>query len=479
MNSVIRESESGQYGSIHDLSSAIQFLQSRPGDLETISKPVEAFCEMGAIYASRAGGVPIRPPTKAGPAMLFQQVRPAERPAISGVFGTRERCAAYIGCGPHNIADKLIESAKDPIEPVISNNAPVQQRVIRKNIDLGRLPIATATSADAGPYITMGLSMAKDPNGGGRNISVHKMCVQGPDTLTIWMVPGRHLESFYLAAKARDQTLPIAIHIGLDPAVYISSCCPSPLVPLGFNELDIASRIRGRAFEISPCVAIDADCISHAEYVLEGEITDQIMPESETSNYSLPEFLGYNGKVHPGLPVVKINAITHRSKPIYQTVIGPGYEQSNLLAFGLEAAILNFLRTDVSSNVVNVYCSPSGGGYLLLFLQFHKRSEQDDGIVRQAAMAVFGVFKMIKQIVLVDEDVDVFSEQDVWWAMTTRFQVDQDLVTLKNVQGFPLDPSQSPDYSPSITSPGLTAKAVYDCTVPYRLKDVFSRVEFK
>ncbi len=464
--------------SIHDLRSAIAFLDNCTGELETLSQPVDAFCEMGAIYAKKGGGVPVKPPTKAGPVMLFQRVLPANRPAVVGVFGTRERCASYIGSETDRIADKLIESARDPIEPRVTRDAPVQECVIRNNIDLRKIPIATTTSADAGPYITMGLSMAKDPVDGGRNISVHRMCVQGPDTLTIWMVPGRHLESFFLAAKAGGKALPIAIHIGLDPAVYIASCCPSPLVPLGFNELDIASRIRDRAFEISPCISIDADCISHAEYVLEGEIIDQIMPESQSSAYSLPEFLGYNGKVHPGLPVVKIKAITHRANALYQTVIGPGYEQSNLLAFGLEAAILNFLRNDVSPRVMNAYCSPAGGGYLLLFLQFEKRSDQDDGMVRQAALAVFGVFKMIKQVVLVDDDVDLFSEQDVWWAMTTRFQVDQDLITLSNVQGFPLDPSQSPDYSQSITSPGLTAKAIYDCTVPYRLKDVFRRAEF-
>ena len=464
--------------SIHDLQSAIAFLDNCTGELETLSRPVDAFCEMAAVYARNGGGVPVKPPTKAGPAMLFQCVRPANRPAVVGVFGTRERCAALIGSEAHCIADKLIQSARDPIEARVTRQAPVQECVIRDNIDLRRIPIATATSADAGPYITMGLCMAKDPVGDGRNISVHRMCVQGPDTLTIWMVPGRHLESFFLAAQAGGKSLPIAIHIGLDPAVYIASCCPSPLVPLGFNELDIASRIRGCAFEISPCISIDADCISHAEYVLEGEITDQIIPESQSSDYSLPEFLGYNGKVHPGLPVVKIKAITHRTHAVYQTVVGPGYEQSNLLAFGLEAAILDFLRNDVSSGVLNAYCSPAGGGYLLLFLQFKKRNAQDDGMVRQAAMAVFGVFKMIKQVVLVDEDVDLFSEQDVWWAMTTRFQVDQDLMILNNVQGFPLDPSQSPDYSRSISSPGLTAKAIYDCTVPYRLKETFRRAEF-
>ena len=467
------------YHKINDLRSALEFLKSRTGEFEIISRPAQAFCEIGAIYAEAGGGVPVRAPTRSGPALLFNRVMPADRPVVFGLFGSRARCAAYIGTSPDKIADRLIQAANNPIPPRYTDKAPVQENVQTGKIDLRNLPIPTMTSSDAGPFITLGLVMAKDPENGNRNISVHRMCVQGPDKLTIWMVPGRHLESLYLSAKARGQNLPVAIHIGLDPAVYMASCCPSPLIPLGFNELDIASHLRGRPFEISPCVTIDTECISHAEYVLEGEITDELMPESRDSNYSLPEFLGYNGKVHPGLPIIKIKAVTHRNQPIYQGVIGPGYEQSNLLAFGLEAAILDYLRKFVSTRITNVYCSPAGGGYLLLFLQFDKHSDQDDGMVRQAGLAVFGVFKMIKQIVLVDEDVNVFSEEDVWWAMTTRFQVDQDLITLPNVLGFPLDPSQSPDYSSSISSTGLTAKAMFDCTVPYRLKENFKRAEYR
>jgi gallate decarboxylase subunit C len=463
---------------IKDLRSAIEFLKDRDGGLESISHPMKAYCEIAAYYAKKAGGVPVRPPTKRGPAMLFNNILPTHKSVALGIFGSRELCGSYMGTGPDKIADRLIEAAKNPIPPRLIEKGQVHEHVQTENIDLGNLPIPTVTQYDAGPFITLGLVMAKEPNTGKRNISVHRMCVQGRDSLTIWMVPGRHLESFYLAAKALAQTLPVAIHIGLDPVVYIASCCPSPLVPLGFNELDIASSLRGHPFEIAPCRTVATECISHAEYVLEGEITDEIVPESKISKYSLPEFLGYNGKVHPGLPLIKIKAITHRSEPVYQTVIGPGYEQSNLLAFGLEAAILDFLRKYVSVRVTNAYCSPAGGGYLLLFLQFEKSSEQDDGMVRQAGLAVFGAFKMIKQIMLVDNDVDVFSEEDVWWAMTTRFQVDQDLISVPNVLGFPLDPSQSPDYSPSISSMGLTAKAVFDCTVPYRLKETFKRAEF-
>jgi 4-hydroxy-3-polyprenylbenzoate decarboxylase len=144
----------------------------------------------------------------------------------------------------------------------------------------------------------------------------------------------------------------------------------------------------------------------------------------------------------------------------------------------MEAAIVYYIRQHISDRIVSAYCSSAGGGLLLAFLQFRKEQDQDDGVVRRAALAALGTFRMLKQIVLIDEDVDVFNEEDVWWAMTTRFQADRDILMMQNTQGFPLDPSQDPAYSATITSPGLTTKAVFDCTVPFRLKKRFQRSIF-
>ncbi len=293
------------------------------------------------------------------------------------------------------------------------------------------------------------------------------------------MVAGRHLESFYLKAQKMGQNLPISINIGMDQAIYLASCCPSFLAPLGCDELAIAGGLRGSAVELSPCLTLPIPCISQAEYVLEGEILGDKMPENPTSTGALPEFLGYDGEAHPALPVVKIRAITHRSHPLFHTVIGPGYEQSNLVAFAMEAAVLRLLRQNVSKRFTQAYCSSAGGGVLLLFLQFRKEHQSDDGLVRQGALAVFGTFRLVKTIVLVDEDVDVFNEEDVWWAMTTRFQADRDLIVVPRLSGFALDPSQNPHYSPTIDYSGMTSKVIFDCTVPFSLKGAFVRSRFE
>ncbi|MDJ0744497.1 MAG: UbiD family decarboxylase [Xenococcaceae cyanobacterium MO_167.B27] len=464
---------------IKDLRTALEWLESCGEAPIAITSPIQARYQLAAQYAVQGGGVPVKPPTKLGLPMLFERVMPQDKPVLVGLFGSRNRCALLVGTSQDQLSRRILQAVDNPILPILRKNPPCQEVIEQQKVDLAALPIPTLTPKDAGAYITMGLCLAKDPETGEQNVSVHRLCVQGQDKLTIWMVAGRHLESFYLKAQKMGQNLPISIHIGIDPAIYLASCCPSYLAPFGCNELAIAGGLRGSPVELSPCITLPISCISQAEYVLEGEILGETMAENPSSKGALPEFLGYDGEAHPALPIVKIRAITHRFHPLFQTVIGPGYEQSNLVAFGLEAAVLRFLHSNFSDRFVQAYCSSAGGGALLLFLQFAKTSQRDDELVRQGALRVLEAFRLIKTIVLVDEDVDVFNEEDVWWAMTTRFQADRDLIVIPKTLGFALDPSQNPTYSPTIERPGMTSKVIFDCTVPFSLKGRFQRSHFQ
>lgn len=459
-------------GRVADLRDALDLLDEL-GELVRVAGPVPAEFGVTAAYRGFAG-VPVAGPTGAGPAMLFQDVRPAGGRVAIGVFGTRQRCAALLGVPVGEVSDRLLAAAAEPLPPVRTDRA---TRHALDHVDLARLPLLTVSPHDAGPFLTLGLVVATDPRTGARNASVHRMCVQGPDRLTIWIVPGRHLESCVQAAREAGGPLPVAVHLGLDPAVYLASCATGRVAPLGTDELAVAGALRGVPVPVEPCGSVGADCVSSAEWVLEGEITDEQLPENigRPERGSMPEFLGYDGAAHPGLPVLRVTAITARPDPVLQAVLGPGYEQSNLLAFGMEADIRSRLAALGADAVRTAYCSSAGGGQLLAFVQVDKSSAADDGIVREAAAALLEDLAMVKTVVLVDADVDVFSEEDVWWAMTTRFQADRDIVVLPDRRGFRLDPSQHPDYSPSIPSAGRTTKAVFDCTVPFRLRSRFGR----
>jgi gallate decarboxylase subunit C len=105
--------------------------------------------------------------------------------------------------------------------------------------------------------------------------------------------------------------------------------------------------------------------------------------------------------------------------------------------------------------------------------------ELEDGMTRQAAIIALAVYRELKNVIIVDEDVDLFDTNDVLWAMQTRYSGDMDTICVPGVAGHVLDPSQTPLYDPRLTAKGTTTNTIFDCTVPFHLKEHFVRAQFK
>ena len=470
---------------ICDLRSAMALLSRHPGELLTTKEPVDPNNELAAVYARIGAGTPVKPPTRTGPAMLFENVKGYDIPVLVGVLGSRQRVAMMLGCPPDRLAHLLIEAVGKPVVPVLfpGSKAPCQEVIHAAPLDITTLlPAPTNTPLDAGPYFGMGLVRAEDPETGQADVTIHRLCVQGPDLITMYLVPGRHIDQFRIKAESMNRPLPISINMGLDPAIYVSACFEPPTTPIGFDELSIAGALRGRPVELAECVSVRAKAIANAEIVIEGEILPhERMREDVHSNtgYAMPEFTGYMGTAQASLPVIKVSAVTHRRAPILQTIVGPGTEHCNLSGIPTEASILRLTEAGMPGRVTGVYVHPSGGGKYLAVMQFKKDSPVDEGRQRQAALMAFAAASELKHVILVDDDVDIFDSNDVLWAMTSRYQGDVSTVFIPGVRCHPLDPSQSPDFSPSIVAPGISCKTIFDCTVPYVLKQRFRRAPFQ
>jgi 4-hydroxy-3-polyprenylbenzoate decarboxylase len=359
----------------------------------------------------------------------------------------------------------------------------VVHRATDPDFDLRTLvPAPTNTPKDAGPYITLGMCYATHPDTGASDVTIHRLCIQGRDELSIFFTPGaRHIGAMAERAEQLGQSLPISVSIGVDPAIEIGSCFEPPTTPLGYDELSIAGALRGRPVELCPCCTVEERAIANAEYVIEGEVQPgrRIQEDQNTgTGYAMPEFPGYLGVASGDCWVIKVTAVTHRLHPIMQTCIGPSAEHVNMVGVCTEASIFALVDKAMPGKLKNVYAHPSGGGKYLAILQIAKATPSDEGRQRQAALLAFSAFTELKHVILVDEDVDIFDTDDVLWAMNTRFQGDRDILTLPGVRCHPLDPSATPDYSPSITDKGMSCKTIFDCTVPYHLKDRFLRAPF-
>jgi UbiD family decarboxylase len=468
-----------------DLRSAIRLLKKTPGQLLTTNEPVDAHAELAGVYKPVGAGCPVMPPTQSGPAMLFRNIKRYEDiEIIVGVLANRERTAILMGSTSEKLPYLLLDALKHPIAPqgFSGKKAPCHEVIHRAPLDIQKfIPAPTNTKLDAGPYFTMGLLRAEDPETGEADVTIHRLCVQGPDLLTVWFTPGRHIDAFRIKAEEKGQPLPVSVNIGLDPAIYLAACFEPPTTPLGFDELSIAGAIRHRPVELVDCVSVKTKAIASAEIVIEGEFLpgERIREDIHTdTGYSMPEFTGYMGVAYPALPVLKIKAVTHRKKPILQTIVGPGEEHCNLCGIPMEASIIRLIESSMPGRVRNVYAHPAGGGKLLVILQFKKTGPTDEGRQRQAALTAFTAFPELKHVILVDEDVNLYDSSDILWAMTTRYQGDVSTVFIPGVLCHPLDPTQTREFNPLLRGNSISCKTIFDCTVPYEMKNRFRRSPF-
>ena len=472
-----------------DLRSALELLESIPGQMVHTDVEVDPSAELAGVYRYVGAGGTVARPTKTGPAMTFENVKGHQgAKVVIGLLASRKRVGYLLNSKPEKLGFMMRDAVKNAIAPVVVDKAKAQcQEVVHLATDEGfdirkLIPAPTNTPEDAGPYVTLGMCYASDVETGESDVTIHRLCLQSKDEISMFFTPGaRHLGAFREKAEALGKPLPISISIGVDPAIEIASCFEPPTTPLGFNELSIAGAIRGKAVELAPCVTIDEKCIANAEYVIEGELlVGARVREDQNSNTgkAMPEFPGYTGPANAELPVIKVKAVTHRVNPIMQTCIGPSEEHVSMAGIPTEASILDMVERAMPGRVQNVYAHSSGGGKFIAVIQFKKTVPSDEGRHRQAALLAFSAFPELKQVILVDEDVDIFDTNDVLWAMTTRMQADVDIVTIPGVRCHPLDPSNDPACSWSIRDHGIACKTIYDATVPFNQKARFQRAKF-
>ena len=349
-------------------------------------------------------------------------------PVVSGLVSARSWIAEALGTDEAGLLARYQEAIESPLATREVGRAPAQEVVIRE-FDLEReLPIPVHNEHDAGPYITAGLVIAANPETGDQNVSINRLQVSGPDRLGILMLP-RDLHRFYDAAETRGEALPVAVVIGVDPATLLAS---QAIVPLNSDELEVAGALHGAPLEVVRCVTNAVRVPAHSEIVIEG----RLMPHERAREGPFGEFPQYYGPAGER-QVLVVDALTRRRAAIFHTIVPAAMEHLLLGAIPREASLLSLLKRSFPS-VLDVHLSVGGVCRYHLYVQIRKRW---DGEPRNIMMGAFAGHADVKQVVIVDEDVDVHDPQAVEWAVATRFQAGEDLVVVPGAQGSRLDPS--------------------------------------
>ena len=412
-----------------------QVKRRRPTDFQVVTKPVDPAYELTALV------VKLEQERRQRPVLLFEQVKGTRFPVLTNLHASRSRLAQAIGCAPDATLPTYLRAMERPIPPRVVATSPVHEVVQRDAaVDLYALPQIVHHEGDAGAYITSAISFAKDPASETWNCAYNRLMIQGRDTTSIHLTLGKHLWEFQQIAEQRGEALPLALVIGVHPAIALGALA---IGSIDEDERAIMGALLGEPLELVKCQTSDVLVPAHAELVLECEI----LPGKRTAEGPFGEFTGYSLGERQR-EVVKVRAITHRRDALFQDITVAHLDHMLLSTIPMEANLYRAVRAMVPS--VRAVRVPAP------FTCYVSIEQRLAGQAKNAIMAVFGADLYMKRVVVVDHDVDVFDDRQVTWAIATRCQPDRDLTVVSHARGSDLDPSAKED--------GYTAKWGVDAT---------------
>jgi 2,5-furandicarboxylate decarboxylase 1 len=314
------------------------------------------------------------------------------------------------------------------VPPRLVSRAPCKEVIhTGSNVDLTQLPIPIFSERDPAPFITLGLSISRDPKTGGKNTSIYRLQLKGRNRLGIM---AQHLVRQLVEAESLGKGLPIAIAIGTDPVLPLAT---QWMAPYGTDELALAGALRGEAVEVVKAETIDLEVPATAEIVIEGTVLPNVRevegPFGEVSGYYTPS----NAK-----PIIEVSAITHRKNPIYQAALTgmPTTENHVLKQLPLEATFYWMLKKEFPG--VKAVHFPAAGTVGMICVIAMKQAYECEA--RNVIATMMGT-RRNKITIVVDEDVDLYDMEKVLWAIATRTQADEDVIVFPRVVATAMDPS--------------------------------------
>jgi UbiD family decarboxylase len=351
----------------------------------------------------------------------------SEFPLVSNLWATRERCAEMLGlpreAAGREFGPRFAAMGTKPIEPVVvtSDNAPVQAEVHRGDqADMWRFPVVKHFEMDLSPVLTMANIMHL-PGEQNYNVTFVKTFPetgrQGGVT-----IHGKDMGRMTRAWADRGEPIPTVCVLGHHPAFWLGSIA---LTPYGTNEYATIGAYLQEPVRLAPSVTWGRDFLvpADAEIIIEGTLHPDeqtiVDPFGEVSRLYQPQELA---------PLFRISAITHRTGAIFQDVFSGHREHFLLGLIPREGSILNYLEAR-HGGVTAVALPTSGYGRAICYVSIKKRESGQPKQVALSALTHSGV----STVVVVDDDIDVFNEEDVLWAINTYTNPARDVDLIKNM----------------------------------------------
>ena len=388
------------------------------------------------------------------PVVVFEKIKGYDLPVVTNLFSTKQHLALALETSPEDVVTRFTQAQKNRVKPRVVKTGPVKEVILKDDkADLQTLPILTHCEKDAGPYITSGVMIIKDPVSGHLNAGLYRNRYISSKRLTVNMAPLCHASQVTLQAEARKEDVEAAIVLGHHPALGMAS--QERGQPFDF-ELETMGSLLGEAVDVVPCETVDVLVPADAEIVIEGKIkTDSWETDGPFGDY----WLYYAPPARAR--VFEVTAITRRSDAIFHDIFNVGPEHLVLFSLGMEGVVLSQLK-QLIPQVKAIHVPVSGSGNLV-YVQIKKDME---GLGINAALAALGAYRF-KCAIVVDEDVDICDDKKILWAVMTRTQADRSFFSVPGSYISRVDPTGYPPWQSSEKGKGLLSTRLgIDATKP-------------
>jgi 2,5-furandicarboxylate decarboxylase 1 len=367
---------------------------------------------------------------KSYPVVYFEKVKGTKMPVVSNVFATKSRLAIAFGARePFLLQDYMANEDKRLPSKMVSDG-PVKENVVKgAKLDLGFLPHIVHCEKDAGPYVTSGVSVFRDPDTGAYDTGIFRLQYKGKNRFRV--LYGDYSKAMHIIRKhePKGKATEMAFFIGHHPASVLTS---QTKVPLGVDEFSVMGGLLGEPVELVECETVDLRVPAYAEIVIEGRVLQGVRePEAPFGEYTW--YYGLERMSH----VLEVTAVTYRNNPIYHDIFSAHPDHNMAAKVQREAVVYKRIKLSVPS-IKDVELPLSGNCRHVAYVSVKKFY---DGQGKTASLAALASDPMIKLAVITDDDVDVRNEQEVWWAVATRTQADRAITIVPEAYVAELDPS--------------------------------------
>ena len=372
-------------------------------------------------------------------------------PVVNNLTASRAKVAEALDIQDHrDAAAHLAQRSGRPIDPEIvgADQAPVQEIVLQGDeVDLTKLPALTQHRYDPGPYLTAAHATTTDPDTGVDNTAIQRCWLKSRSRMSYFPYPSSDNKKNLQKYWQRGEDCPIALWIGHHPAVLMGT---QAKLDYGTSHWGACGGMIGSALRLVPSVSFGRDlCVpADAEIVIEGTVPRDVFE----ADGPFGEYTGYSGP-QVAAPVIDVRCITMRRNAIYHDY---GSGLADMLVpdnMAMEGKLFKLCH-DVAPSVVNVHV-PTQGRRFHAYIQVNNPAEDD---VRAALMAALS-YRRTKMVIAVDDDIDIFDDTQVLFALANQVQWSRDSVTVDGLEGSLLDPSLSHGKQ-------TTSKIAIDATSP-------------